>query len=80
MFRLPAGVRNLSFLQLVQSEHEADPASYSAGKGRTFLWLNWPGCEAGHSRLSCAQVIKVCSYISIPACTLLASTGTVLQC
>ena len=78
MFRLPAGVRNLSFLQLVQSEHEDHPASDSAGKGRPFLGLKWPGREARYSSLSSAQVIKVCSYISTPPCTLLASSGTVL--
>ena len=66
MFRFLAGVRNLSYLQLVQSEHEAHSASYTAGKGGLFSGLKWPECDAGHSSLSNAQVFKVCSYISTP--------------
>ena len=54
MFRLPAGVRNLSFLQLAQSENGADPTCYSAGKGDPSLGINLPGCEANRSPLSSA--------------------------
>jgi len=49
-------------------------------KGALPWGLNWPGCEAGHSPLSSAEVFEVCSYVSTNPYTLLASTRTALQC
>jgi hypothetical protein len=82
MIRIPAGTRDSSLLQTVQTGFGVHPASYSLGTGGLFSLgegdVKWPGRQADHSPPSSAHVKNERSRTSTPPHSSIVGTGTTL--
>jgi hypothetical protein len=65
-FRIPAGERDFSLLQSIQTDSGTHPASCSMGNRALSPGVKRPGREANHSLPSSAEVKTECGHIFIP--------------
>jgi hypothetical protein len=78
MVQFPTEERQFSFLQSVQTEFGAQPASYSMGTEALPALVKWQGYEVAPFFLSSAEAQNALSYISTFTYAFMACTRTTL--
>lgn len=71
-----AGVRDLTFVESVQTDFEIDQASYSVGKAGPCFRVKQPGRVAAHSPPSVVQLKKTGAILLLPTYAFMLCAGT----
>jgi hypothetical protein len=71
-----AGVRDLTFVESVQTDFETDRASYSVGKAGPCFRVKQPGRVAAHSPPSVVEFKKTGVILLLPTYAVMSCAGT----